>query len=258
MKRLLTFLLLLSLLVPACAEEAARLPDTTYELAPLVTLSEGEELVLTLQSSYYSGETVYKGSTGKVLTGACALHCAAVVITNLTGKTVTAQEAARANNISKTSGKYWSAFVSWGKLGNSFGVDFESFDLAQYGSRLRANGTDKVERRQKKLDMIVEALENYAGASGLIVHFNATGQLNGSGKRHAVVVVGYIQKDGVVTDLLLSDSSVPAPAGACVRLSQSSLPLSMLGEKRLAKTAESELAALMMDYAVSYRYVFAE
>ena len=257
MKRLLIFFLLLFLIVPACAEDST-LPDTTYDLAPLVTLKEGEELHLTLESSYYSGETVYKGSTGKVLTGACALHCAAVTITNLTGKTVTGQDAARANNVSKTSGKYWSAFVSWGKLGNSFGVDFESFNLAQYGARLRANGVGTTERRQKKLDTIVEALETYASKSGLIVHFNATGKLNGSGKRHAVVVVGYIKKDDAVSDLLLSDSSVPAPTGACVRLSQSSLPLSMLGEKKLAKTEESDLPAILMDYAVSYRYVFAE
>ena len=257
MKRTAVFLLCLFFIFPARAleETPASIPDATYALLPLIEKKEGEETVLALESSYYSGETVYKGTTSTPLTGACALHCAAVVITNLSGETVTAQQVAKANNISKTSARYWRAFVAWGKLESAYRVRFDCFDMAQYGSRLKANGVKTDDRRRGKLDALISALNEKGAGVGLIVHFNSTGKLNGSGKKHAVVVLGYIKKNGVVTDLLISDSSVAPPSGACVRLSESSLPLSMLGEKKLAKADRETLALQMMDYVVSYRFI---
>ena len=256
MKRAVCFIVCLFLICPALAGEApAQIADAAYFLASLIEAREGEEAVLALETSYYSGETVYKGATSQPLTGACALHCAAVVITNLKGETVTAQQVAKANNISKTSPKYWRAFVAWGKLESAYRVRFGSFDMAQYGSRLKANGVKTDERRQSKLDALRGALDEKGAGVGLIVHFNSTGKLNGEGKKHAVVILGYIRKDGVVTDLLISDSSVAPPRGACVRLSESSLPLSMLGEKKLGEADADTLALRVMDYVVSYRYI---
>ena len=83
MKRTAVFLLCLFFIFPARAleETPASIPDATYALLPLIEKKEGEETVLALESSYYSGETIYKGTTSAPLTGACALHCAAVVIT---------------------------------------------------------------------------------------------------------------------------------------------------------------------------------
>lgn len=260
MKRIAFFFfvaLLLFFTLSAHGEAADQSPeaDTVYELAPLIELSDGEEMALTTPSSYYSGAPVYKGTSSQLLTGACALHCASVVITNIKGDAVTAQEVTKANNISKVSSKYWVAFVAWGKLESAFGVRFQSFDMAQYSARLKARGIKADERRTDKINTLCAALDENAAGVGLIVHFNSTGQLNGSGKRHAVVVLGYVKKDGQVTDLLIGDSSVQASRGACVRLSESSLPLSMLGKKKLAKADKSTLALTMMDYVVSYRYV---
>ena len=72
-----------------------------------------------------------------------------------------------------------------------------------------------------------------------------------------MVLLGYILRDKQVVDLLISDSNVKAPEGACVRLSQSSLPLSILGKKAFKKASENgdSLALLTMDYIVSYRYI---
>ena len=255
---ILCLLLLLSGTAYAAEEEDSYLPDTYYELSPLVRLAQGEELVLALPLSYYSGEPVYKGNTGVRLSGACALHSAAVVISNLTGHTVTGQDVTAANNRDIRSASRWVNYVAWGKLATRFGVDFDSFNMAQYGSRLKARGVGKDERRHSKMETLAEALRLYGDGTGIILHFNASGQQNGSGHKHVVVLLGYIVKDSEVTDLLVSDSAVKAPQGACVRLSESSLPLSMLGKKPLAKAVDKgeNLALLMMDYVVSYRTVF--
>ena len=129
--------------------------------------------------------------------------------------------------------------------------------MVQYGTWLKNTGVRKDERRHNKIETLAEALNQHGQDTGIILHFNASGQLNGSGHRHAVVLLGYILKDKQVVDLLISDSNVKAPEGACVRLSRSSLPLSMLGKKAFKKANENgdNLALLMMDYIVSYRYI---
>ena len=252
---LICLLLLFPLLSPA--EEEAVLPDTWYELSPLVQKEEGEAAMLLLPRSYYSGEQIYKGNTGLPLSGACVLHCASVVLSNLSGQEITGQEVTAANNRDIREPRRWVNYVSWGKLATRYQVDFYSYDLAQYNTNLKNSGIRKDERRHNKIETLAEAMNQLGGNAGLILHFNVSGRLNGSGHRHAVVLLGYILKDRQVTDLLISDSNVPAPQGACVRLSQSSLPLSMLGKKALNKAVENgdNLALLMMDYVVSYRYV---
>ena len=249
-------LALLLLAFSSVAEETL-LPDATYELMPLVTLREGETVRLAASSSYYSGEPIYKGNTGLTLSGACALHSASVVITNLTGAVVSGQEITAANNRDIRSARNWVNYVAWGKLATRYQVDFQSFNMAQYSANLKNHGFRTDERRHNKLETLAEALDVYGGSAGVILHFNQSGQQNGDGHRHVVVLLGYILKDSEVTDLLISDSSVPAPQGACVRLSESSLPLSMLGKKALAKAEEAgdNLALRMMDYIVSYRYI---
>lgn len=254
------FLCLLLFLAPftsAAEDEEEYLPDARYVLSPLVQLEEGEEMALAFPESYYSGEPVYKGNTGLPLSGACVLHCASVVLSNLTGREITGQEITAANNRDIRDPRHWVNYVAWGKLATRYEVGFESFNMVQYSASLRNSGVHKDERRHNKIESLAEALGQLGGDAGLILHFNASGQLNGSGHRHAVVLLGCILRDSQVVDLLISDSNVRAPQGACVRLSRSSLPLSMLGKKALRKAEEAgeNLALLMMDYIVSYRYV---
>ena len=88
-KTAVLLLILLLFLMPASSrakEKETYLPDTWYDLLPQIQLAEGEELVLALPRSYYSGEPVYKGTNGAVLSGACALHSASVVLSNLSGE----------------------------------------------------------------------------------------------------------------------------------------------------------------------------
>ena len=254
---LIIWTLLLVTLAASAEKEETFLPDASYDLSPLIRLEEGEELVLALSRSYYSGEPVYKGTNGAVLSGACALHCASVVLSNLSGEEITGQEVTAANNRDIREPRRWVNYVAWGKLATRYQVNFSSFDMAQYDTWLRNNGVHKAERRQNKMESLAEALDQHGRDTGVILHFNGSGKLNGSGHRHTVVLLGYIMKDKQVTDLLISDSNVKAPDGACVRLSLSSLPLSMLGKKALKKANENgdSLALLMMDYIVSYRYV---
>ncbi len=257
MKRLIALLLLILAPTAALAGDAGG-PDGFYELRPIVALNEGETAVLAMETSYYSGETVYKGKTGKVLSGACALHCGAVMISNLKGTEVTGQQVTKANNRDIREESHWIPFVSWGKVAKAFQVDFRGANMAQYRARQKKKGTTKESRRIDVMRTLISALETYAPASGLAMHFNSTGRQNGSGHKHAVVLLGYIEKDGVPVDLLLTDSSIAPPLGACVRLSESSLPVSMLGQKKAdaARLNGDNLAYLMMDYVVSYRYTF--
>ena len=257
MKKLIALVLIgIFLCQFALAEETVT--DGYYDLRPLLQLKEGEEAFLTIDRSYYSGDTVYKGRTGKVLTGACALHCGAVMISNLTGREATGQQVAKANNRDIREESRWIPFVSWGKVARAFHVDFKGYNMASYRSHQKKKGTTRESRRIDVMKTLIEAMKTYASTSGLAMHYNSTGRTNGSGHKHAVVLLGYIEKDGVPVDLLLTDSSVPAPQGACVRLSESSLPNSMLGQKKAdaARLNGDNLAYLMMDYVVSYRYCF--
>ncbi len=257
-----TALLLICLMImfsqAAWAEEDETfLPDTWYDLSSIAQTEEGEAMMLVLPRSYYSGEPVYKGNTGLPLSGACALHCASVLISNLAGEEITGQEITAANNRDIRDPRHWVNYVAWGKLATRYQVDFYSFNMVQYGTWLKNTGVRKDERRHNKIETLAEALNQHGQDTGIILHFNASGQLNGSGHRHAVVLLGYILKDKQVVDLLISDSNVKAPEGACIRLSRSSLPLSMLGKKAFKKANENgdNLALLMMDYIVSYRYI---
>ena len=123
MKRFLSLFLILIVLcgVSSHAEETAVIdPAQAFDLALVVELQEGETLHLMRDASYYSGGVIYKGNTKKELTGACTIHCAAVVISNRLGQYVSGQEVAKANNISKRSASSWSNFVAWGKVGNAY------------------------------------------------------------------------------------------------------------------------------------------
>ena len=113
----------------------------------------------------------------------------------------------------------------------------------------------------RKMARLVELLGQSAPDSGLVVHFNSSGRLNGSGThRHAVVLIGWIERDGAIVDLLVNDSSIPAPLGVCVRMSESSLPVSILGKRKAgqADARGDNLAMILMDYAVSCRWVRTE
>ena len=233
--------------------------DGFYDLTALAEVREGEQAVLLVQRSYYSGETIYKGTTNKPLNGACALHCAAVLISNLRGEALTGQQVAKANNRDIRRETSWTPFVSWGKLSSAFHVGVKTQNVAQFSANLKQRGVKTRERRERKLEKILEIFREKAGNTGLILHFNSSGHLNGSGThRHAVVLVGYVENGGEIVDLLVNDSSIPAPGGACVRMSESSLPVSILGKKKAEKTAAQgeSLTLLLMDYAVSCRWIF--
>ena len=259
MKKTALLICLMLFLSPAAfaKDEETYLPDTSYDLLSLVSHGENEEVMLALPVSYYSGEPVYKGNTGVPLSGACALHSASVVISNLLSTEITGQEITAANNRDIREPRRWVNYVSWGKLASRYQVEVSSVNMVQYDAVLRNSGMHKADRRQNKMETLAEALTAYGEGAGIILHFNSSGQLNGSGHRHVVVLLGYILENHTVTDLLISDSAVKAPAGACVRLSESSLPLSMLGKKALTKAVErgDHLTQLMMDYVVSYRYI---
>ena len=260
-KRLTALVLALVLLSPLFAHAEESGMDAFYDLAALAVAREGETIHLQIPQSYYSGETIYKGKTGKPLTGACALHCAAVVISNLKGQTVTGQQVAKANNRDIRRDTSWTPFVSWGKVGDAFSVRIRTEDMAQYGARLKQRGVKTSERRVRKMARLVELLGQSAPDSGLVVHFNSSGRLNGSGThRHAVVLIGWIERDGAIVDLLVNDSSIPAPLGVCVRMSESSLPVSILGKRKAgqADARGDNLAMILMDYAVSCRWVRTE
>ncbi len=255
--QLLTLLGLMACLAALAAAAAAEsAPDGFYSLTPN-GIAADETAMLLLERSYYSGETIYKGSTGKPLNGACALHCAAVVISNLTGEAVSGQRIAAANNRDIRREASWTPFVSWGKIASAFQVSFHTENMAQYGSNLKNRGVKTAERRLRKAERLAALLGERSPDGGLIVHFNSSGQLNGSGAhRHAVVLMGYVTRDGALVDLLVNDSSLPAPEGVCVRMSASSLPESILGARKAAQARErgDNLTMLLMDYAVSCRW----
>ncbi len=254
--RFLAVFLLLALLLPQAQAEEPKM-DGFYDLGPLVSEREGETVVLLLDRTYYSGEMIFKGHTGRPLNGACALHCGAVLISNLRGEKVTGQQVAKANNRDIHNENRWTPFVSWGKVASAFGISVKTVNLAQYGSNLKSHGVKTADRRVMKMERIVEIFRDSAEAGGLMLHFNSSGRMNGSGNhRHAVVLVGYIERDGRVADLLINDSSVPAPEGVCIRMSESSLPVSIIGQRKLDKALEAgeDIAMLLMDYAVSCRW----
>ena len=245
--------------VPASAEETAM--DGYYDLKEIVSVNEGETAVLFLERSYYSGDQIYKGRTGRPLNGACAMHCAAVLISNLRGEAVTGQQVAKANNRDIHNEKRWTPFVSWGKVASAFDISVRTEDLAQYGNYLKNHRFKTGERRAMKMARIVEIYRDRAENVGMMIHFNSSGRLNGSGNhRHAVVLMGYIERDGDIVDLLINDSSVPAPVGACVRMSRSSLPEPIIGAKKYRKAVEDgeDIAMLLMDYAVSCRWIVSD
>ena len=161
------------------------------------------------------------------------------------------------NNRDIKNEKRWTPFVSWGKVASAFGVDLHTANIAQYGDNLKRRGVRDDERRAMKMARIVEVYRSSGQNGGMMVHFNSSGRLNGSGThRHAVVLVGYIERGGEIVDLLVNDSSVAAPAGACVRMSESSLPLSIIGARKLKKAEDKgeDIAMILMDYAVSCRW----
>ena len=251
----LTLLLCLGL-ISARAETAPM--DGYYDLQQVVSAEEGETAVLLIDHSYYSGDQIYKGSTGRPLNGACAMHCAAVLISNMRGEVVTGQQVAKANNRDIRDERRWTPFVSWGKVASAFGIGVSTEDLARYGNYLKNHRVGTAQRRAMKMARIVEIFRERAGSAGLAIHFNSSGRLNGSGNhRHAVVLVGYIERGGEIVDLLINDSSVAAPAGACVRMSRSSLPEPIIGAKKYKKAVEAgeDIAMLLMDYAVSCRWI---
>ena len=248
---------ILLLVLALCLPRAGAEGDGFYALDGLARTAEGETAVLLLDRTYYSGDTIYKGTTGKPLKGACALHCAAVVFSNLRGEAIGGQRIAAANNRDIHQASSWTPFVSWGKVASQFGFRVQTADMAQYGANLKRHGVKTAERRARKMARLAEILEASGAGSGVIVHFNSSGQLNGSGShRHAVVLMGYIAEDGRIVDLLVNDSSLPAPEGVCVRMSESSLPVSILGQKRTDSAAAQgeNLAMILMDYAVSCRW----
>lgn len=255
MKRLLALLLLLCL-VPGLmlAEEQPPL-DGVYDLSEQITLREGEELYLARETSYYSAAPVYKGTTSAELPGCCVLHSSAVVITNLLGETVTAQTLARANNKGYNTVNNWTSIVVWGRLARACDVDFARENLADYRQKLRARGNSGAERRDALLERIRQNLETHGDFIGLIAHFNSSGEVNGNGRMHAVTVMGYIKKDGKIVDLVVNDCNVPPPQGACVRMSESSLASSMIGEKKIKSMTEEEIVTALMDVIVSCRWV---
>ncbi len=256
LRKAAALLLLLPLLgFSALAEE--QYGDGYYDLAPIIEAREDENVVLFLDRSYYSGEQIYKGSTRRPLNGACAMHCGAVLISNLRGEAVTGQQVAKANNRDIQDEKRWTPFVSWGKVASAFGIDLFTENLAQYGNNLKNRGVGTDERRARKMAKILDVFRASGQNAGMMLHFNSSGRLNGSGThRHAVVLVGYIERGGEVVDLLVNDSSVAAPKGACVRMSESSLPESIIGAKKTQKALEKgeSVAMLLMDYAVSCRW----
>ncbi len=237
-----------------CAEKTGE-PDGWYETRINADIAAWEEAVLPFASSYYSGETVYKGSTRDELYGACALHSASVVITNQTGEVHTAQEMAAANNAGARYASSWTNYVAWGKTGSRFGFDFSTANLALVRQHM-ARVSD-AQRRADMLQEVARLFDENGSHGGLILHFNSSQELNGAGTRHVVVMLGYVLEEDTVCDLLINDSSVPAPQGVCVRLSQSSLPKAMLGEKRCAELSEDgeNMALRMMDYIVSGRWL---
>ena len=254
--RVLAALMLVTLLAPAAMAEEAKM-DGFYDLQPLIGEREGETAVLLLDRTYYSGETIYKGTTGRPLNGSCALHCGAVLISNLRGEIVTGQQVAKANNRDIKDARRWTPFVSWGKVASAFGIDLFTENLAQYGNNLKNRGVGTDERRARKMAKILDVFRASGQNAGMMLHFNSSGRLNGSGThRHAVVLMGYIKQNGEIVDLLINDSSVPAPGGACVRMSESSLPESILGQKKAdqARARGENVAMLLMDYAVSCRW----
>lgn len=258
MKRTILWALIILLLTAGFARAGStEVEPPFYELKSLaaLTLNEDEEAKLALRITYYSGGTVYKGGTETELTGACAMHCASVVLTNRLGKIVTAQEIAEANNAGINKARYWRSFVAWGKLEKAYGVRFFSFDMAQFGTRLKARGVKPEQRRQEKLNAVAAALDEYGQDTGLIIHFNSAKTLNGAGRRHAVVVMGYILKDGVVTDLLVNDSSGNTALRAAYSLKESTLPHSMLGDKIVSSADPDTIPLLLMDCLVSYRWI---
>ena len=251
MKKLLSVLLLAVFLLGYAGSEEE---GSFYEVETLISLNEGEEAVVVVPQTCYSGGTVWRGSTKKELTGACALHCAAVMVSNATGVIQDVQGVTAVNNNGRKSPSSWTNFVAWGKVGNAYGVAFESIDLLSYVKKNKKKGMSEDEIRYLKLEKICDTLQSYGQNVGLVIHFNSSKKLNGSGKRHAMVLLGYIKKDGKIVDLLMNDSSIDAPEGVCVRLTESTVAHSMMGEEK-SKAAGERLVYLLMDYAVSCRYI---
>lgn len=257
MKRLLGLLLAALFLMGAAAAEDAAAGDGYYDLAQLVSLDAGETAVLLNASSWYSGDAVYRAKTQRTLPGSCVLHCVSVMLTNARGSAVTAQEVAQANNAGVKAAS-WSANVTWSRVEKQFVALFGSESLVAFDRQLRLEGVARNERRQRKMAYIASLAEQYGRGVGVLVHFNSSGSINGGGRRHGVVVLGYIMRDGRVTDLLISDSATPAPQGACVRMSRSVVPHSMLGDRGLKNRTPEEALLLAMDGAVSCRYLMGE
>lgn len=249
--------LLLCLLIPASCihgEEAA-VVDAFYTIEDFSLSAEGEEVFLCRDSTYYSGAPVYKGATKEELPGACVLHSASVLVSNLRNEPHTAQEAALANNKGFNAPRSWTSVVVWGRLAGAFSVQFASESMAEYRARLKSRGIKQPERSELMLDKLRQALEIHGDGVGLMLHFNSSGKANGGGRMHTVVLVGYIKKDGKIIDLLVNDCNVAPPGGACVRLSASTLPQSMLGERRLAGMDDAEIVTALMETVVTCRWV---
>lgn len=251
---LIVAMLLLAVFSALAEGEAPAGMDGVYELPPLVALRPGETYRLIGNSSYYSGDTVYKGESGQELKSACVLHALSVMLTN-GGKPATAQELAYWNNHGYNRDSSWTAIVTYGRIGSRYKVKFSVVNLLSKDEGWRKKKLSMEERQQKKLSLMEELLFSEAVETGLVIHFNSTRQLNGQGNRHTVIAVGAVyDESGNVVDLLLSDSGIPAPDGACVRLGDSSLPERMLGEK-MEELSDEGIALGLMDYAVSCRYL---
>ena len=249
--------LLLALLLCAPAAAAEQQDAGWFTLAEIALVQPWEQAVLPFSRSYYSGETVYKGGSAAELAGSCAIHAASVVLSNSRGEPVSAQQIARINNATVRNEADWSNYVAWGRIGKPFQLDFSGMNLADERKQLRAQGLSGEALRRGLMQRVAALFDEHGSSTGLILHFNNSGELNGAGTRHVVVMLGYITEDGEVCDLLLSDSSVPAPEGACVRLSQSSVPRAMLGERSFTQLAGDgeDMALLPMDMLVSCRWL---
>ena len=238
---------------PAIAEQ---LLENQYIINEMFTHKEGEEIVLLAPISFYSGDIVYKGNSGLELGGACVMHAASLMISNLHGEETHVQEIAVANNKGYNKDRNWTPYVSWGRIETPFHVDFTSFDLVRFSRNLnKSQYPTQDDKRQAKMQSCLEALTNHGKNLGIMLHFNQTKSINGVGRRHTVVLLGVVKKDGKIIDFIVSDSSVPAPEGIAIRMSESTLPTTLIPEKQLATLDKEDLPFLLIDFLVSYRYI---
>lgn len=254
MPSLLAIMFCLLLAIPAGRGEEPVIIDAFYPLEAHETAEE-EEVYFCRDSSYYSGAPVYKGATSQELPGACVLHSAAVLISNLRNTPCTAQEAALANNKGYNSPRNWTSIVVWGRIAGAFSVQFQPESMSEYRSRLKARGVKKNERSEMMLDKLRQMLETHGDGIGLMLHFNSTGKSNGDGRMHTVVLVGYVKKGDKIVDLIVNDCNVAPPEGVCVRLRDSTLPKAMIGEKKLSGMTDAEVVTALMETLVTCRWV---